>query len=77
MTNVQKSCIIQIKKSEMIFLIGVSQPLNENYQTLVFHYLTRMLKLGVSQPKVRMLKRRDRNISPVFIYTGENIDWII
>lgn len=77
MTNVQKSCIIQIKKSEMILLIGVSQPLNENYQTLVFHYLTRMLKLGVSQPKVRMLKRRDRNISPVFIYTGENSDWII
>ena len=77
MTNVQKSCIIQSKKSEMIFLIGVSQPLNENYQTLVFHYLTRMLKLGVSQPKVRMLKRRDRNISPVFIYTGENIDWLI
>lgn len=48
----------------MISLCGVSQPLNENYQTLVYRYLVRMLKLGVSQPQMRMLKRRDRNISP-------------
>ena len=35
----------------MISLYGVSQPFkNENYQTLVFRYLMRMLKLGVSQP---------------------------
>ena len=33
----------------------------------------RMLKLGVSQPKMRMLKRRDRNISPILIYTGEKM----
>ncbi len=29
-----------------------------------------MIKLGVSQPKVRMLKRRDRNISPVLCMSG-------
>ena len=50
-------------------LPGVSQPLNENYQTLVFHYLKRMIKLGVSQPKMRIIKRRDSYLS--FYYTRE------
>lgn len=52
----------------MFSLCGVSQPLNENYQTLVYRYLMRMIKLGVSQPKMRMIKRRDRDISLFIMY---------
>ena len=57
----------------MVPLLGVSQPLNENYQTSVFHCLMWMIKLGVSQPKVRMIKRRDKIISPVLLDIGEQM----
>lgn len=32
-----------------------------------------MIKLGVSQPKVRMIKRRDNSISPVLLDIGEQM----
>lgn len=73
-TTIKKKVWVQIvsatqyaanKRLGLKSLFGVSQPLNESDQTLVNRYLVRVLKLGVSQPKMRIIKRRDRNISLV------------